>query len=243
MSVVRKALGRSAADLPWMVPMIQPFGYGSAAGHDLVRRAWVDIANLPGNPYGVFIVSRNNGDTDINYGVKNFGDAHMNEADCKQMAVRDGLIIARIFQQRHYTDGLNIAAPSVGPSIVSAQKVNSNTVRVTVKQDTGTDFTIGPDAALGLGWKVQDGGKNDIAARACTRISPTTLQVALASPMTSASPTITYAAGGGRLAVGDTSGHGNAVYDNAAWPGNPWSAFLPLPLGLSVYPTRISDQP
>lgn len=255
MDLIRSSLGRTATQLPWIVPLLQPYGYGNDTGHNLVRRSWTDIANIPGNPYNVYIASRANGDTDINYGVSTYGDAHMDDLDCKQMAVRDGLVIAMIYQNMGYVDGLNLLAPTVGPSISTAQKINATTVRITVQQDQGTDLTVPTNAAGGLGWRVHDGATT-IGVTACQRTSPTTLQLTLAAPITGTSPTVVYAEGYGRLATSTSkSGRGNAIYDNATVPADLPSAtalspgpvdatgatVLPMPLGLSVYPTPITQ--
>jgi len=240
MDLVRQALGRTPENLPWVVPAIQPYGYGKADGHDLVRRAWADLAAEPRNPHGVFIASRNNADTDVNYdNALAFGGSHMSKSDCRQMAVRDGLCIARLLRERGFTDGQAIAAPSVGPTIADAIRIDGRTIDILVKHDTGTDLIVPPHAAGGLGWIVVDGTEK-VAVTGCQRMASARLRLTLAAPVTNAA-TISYCAGGTRLAGPDKQGHGNAITDNASLPATEWAADLPLPLGLSNYPVSIHD--
>lgn len=263
LSLERGMLSRSAASLPQVWWSAIPFSYGNNdPGMQMHREVAAEIAADPAQNVTVALpqtadsLPRSVGGTALTYdpttGVWSGGDPlHRDTVDNRRFGMLAAPLVARAVLASGGGDtvaAIPVGVPSRGgPAVAHVYRQSSTSLVLTVQHDGGTDLIVPPtQAASGIGWAVMDGGSaaspgRIVTATACTRLSPTQLQITLAQPLLNASAAcrLFYPYGA------TTIGRGNAVTDNlssvtppAGWDiaqdlGSGWSLNMPVHVPMS----------
>jgi hypothetical protein len=272
LSLTRGMLSRSAASLPLLVWNAIPIGVGTNGGIQMVREATANIVAMSGqnvtvgwpqtsdsNPAGGSWNPVTGQFTSPYNGVSADYD-HRDATDLLRFGKIAAPVAARAILAATGGDteaSIPAGIPVVGgPAISHVYQAiaNTPTLIITVVHDAGTDLIVPLLAATGQGFAVMDGGSAAspgpiISATACVRLSPTQLQITLASAPSNAQSGLLlfYPYGYGNIF------RGNAVTDNFAsiakpsgWDigadlGSAWT--LSYPLAATTTPIPVSSTP
>jgi hypothetical protein len=235
-ALVRQAYGQGAAQLPYLFVSAIPYPWGTPAGAQAIRVGMEALAADPA--FHARIAARapdldmSRDDWDGNPNTAEYGGGHMSAADGALLAHRVALSLAQEWAAYAKPGSpmarLGGAVDDLGPQVVQAGAVGPNLLELRVRHDVATALKpLDAVAAGGEGWSVWVGGQHvDGIAAALT--GPDSLLVVFDGPLP-AGGRLYYAAGYGRLAGPDGSGHGHAVYDNGDLPI--WVQAIGLPIG------------
>jgi hypothetical protein len=258
LSLERGMLSRSAASLPQVWWSAIPFAYGNNdPGMQMQREVVAEMAADPAQNVTVVLpqtadsLPRGVGGPALTYdpaaGTWSGGDAlHRDIADNQRFGRLAAPLAARAVLASAGGDTLNAIPAGVpsrgGPAVTHVYRQSGTTLVITIQHDGGADLIVpATQAATGIGWAVMDGGSAGspgriVSATACTRLSPTQLQITLAQPLVnpSAACRLFYPYGAA------TIGRGNAVTDDlstvappAGWDiaadlGSAWRLDMPV---------------
>lgn len=220
---VRTALGQSPATTPYVFVNAIPYGSNSIdATNQAIKTGMELFAASPG--FNATIGSQS-GDVRMDYGQDGvYGGPHMNEADSALVNTRLALSIAETFKQ-YALPGSPLATGQIdayGPEVMSAQAVSANQVLVTAGLNAGVGLngTLSGDAAAGVGWSVQAGNGQSLAAVAAQVVGANQVLLTFGAAVPAdGSANLYYGYGYGRLATGESDpGQGTAVYDAQQLP-------------------------
>jgi hypothetical protein len=245
-SIFRAATGKPAAQVPFIGISALPFGGGvwptatPAPGVEMVREAISDISSDAAQNFWVTLPNTTavfgRGAAPDGSGGDN---GHVDVADNVRHAQLAGPTVARALIASGAADAgvaLPAGIPTLGgPHIVSAQRQTASTILITVAHDAGTDIKLPGNAAIGAGWTVQDGFASinspgsSIAVSSVARVSATTVQLTLATPMTNSAANcrVFYPWGSQKI------GRGSALTDNYSTVTKPAGYDIGADLGTS----------
>ncbi|MBL0404391.1 hypothetical protein JKG68_10455 [Microvirga aerilata] len=220
-NLVRTTLGQAAATVPYIFVEAIPVGGGSDLTVQAIR---VGMDTLAADPFFNASIGAQFGDVDMNHDGK-YGGAHMSASDSLLLLERSARSIAEEFASYALAGspiaqaGGNIA--SLGPQVskASINLASPDQLILEIAHDAATGFqSIDPDAATGLGWSIHYGGSVLLATSAAI-VDSTHLMLKFPQNIPQeVGALLHYAFGSQRLAVGETSGSGNAIYDNHGLP-------------------------
>lgn len=224
-ALVRAALGGNALSVPYHFVSAHPYENGTDTGHQAIRLGMETLAADPAFHAGiaarVLDIDASADNTDNDRSTTEFGGAHISDADAMTIAVRaarsiaeDWSAFARPGSPMMLAGG---AIDDAGPQVVVATRVAADALQVSVRHDVAFGFApLSPGAASGLGWSVR-GAAGAVEAAGVAVLGPDSLLLQFAAPLPQ-DGVLQFGYGYGRLAAGNASGQGNAVYDVGGLP-------------------------
>jgi hypothetical protein len=259
LALERGMLSRSAASLPQVWWSALPFAYNANdPGTQMQREV---VANMAADPsQNVTVVLPQTADSlprmpasyDPATGTWVGGDSlHRDSVDNQRFGRLAAPLVARAILASGGGDTIATIPSGVpaagGPVVTHVYRQSANTLVVTVRHDGGSDLIVPQThAATGAGWAVMDGGSvanpgRIVNAIACTRLSPTQLQITLGANLLSPSTACRLFYPYGTTTIG----RGNVVTDNlasatppAGWNiaadlGSDWSVNMPVHVAMA----------
>jgi hypothetical protein len=226
-ALLRAAYGQGAAALSYHFVSAIPYSEGTAAGHQAIR---IGMEELAADPAFNASIGARALDTDMsfnnldgNWSTTDYGGPHQSNPDGMQTGERLALSLAQDWAG-YAKPGSPVAlaggqVDDLGPQVVQASRVGDHQLALTVAHDAARGLAaLDADAAHGTGWTaIGDAAGVTIPATAATLTSAGTLLLDFAAPLP-ADARLYYGYGYGRLAGGDGSGEGHAVYDDHGMP-------------------------
>ena len=239
-SLVRAALGQSAATTPYLFTDVIPFDSDVATSVQSIKTGMEQLSADPDFNAGIAThtgdLNMDNPANGLPDGRVIYGGPHMDETDAMVLAGRISRTVANTFAQ-YALLGSPLAlsgghVDATGPQAVSAQRAGDTVLLVKVVLDSASSrlepLTAG--AAAGLGWTVISG--NTVMSAVSAMLQPDgTLAIGFASELPDDS-VLYYGYGTGRIAAGaadhtgsgypgtgpGSPGEGNSVYDDGGIP-------------------------
>jgi Ca2+-binding RTX toxin-like protein len=219
--LVRAAAGRGAAEMPYFFVSAIPY-WGRP---DLNQQIRIAMEQLAGDP--AFVASIGARAVDLN---KN-GD-NPNSYSGLHISALDGIVIAKrlaLSIAEHFADLAKAGSPiamaggdiaNEGPEVVSVARVETaaNVILVRVLHDTATGFqALNSVSALAAGWTLRTAAGASLPGTSVEVLGPDLLEITFAGPVADGMK-LYYGWGNTITAVGNSPGHGNAIYDSAGLP-------------------------